>query len=155
MEIEWNHSFYQYKSESDFDSEDQKLIKAAKEATKLSYAPYSNFNVGAAVILEDGNILLGANQENAAYPEGSCAERVVIFKAATIGGVKKIIRKIAVVAIKDGKLMSASPCGGCRQVLLEAEAIQKKPIELIMMAEDQQWIKTKNVKSLLPFSFKL
>lgn len=153
-EVELSQKYLSFQAINDFPEDEQMLINAAINASEMSYAPYSNFHVGAAILLADGSIIKGANQENASYPEGSCAERVAFFKAATTGEKQKAV-KAAVVALKDGKLVPATPCGGCRQVMLESEAIQNEPIELIMMAEAGKWIKTKNIKSLLPFSFNL
>lgn len=152
-EYVWSQKFLIYKKEEDFPEEDKKLIEAAKGATQMAYAPYSGFRVGAALLLKDGSIITGANQENAAYPESSCAEKVAFFKAATTGN-KQMVVKAAVVAEKDGKWKAVSPCGGCRQVMLETEAVQGENIALIMMADTDQWVKTKSIKSLLPFSFR-
>jgi cytidine deaminase len=153
-EFVWSQKYLIYKKEEDFPEEDKKLIEAAKEATQMAYAPYSGFRVGAALLLEDGSIITGANQENAAYPECSCAEKVAFFKAATTGTKQKVV-KAAVVAEKDGEWVAATPCGGCRQVMLETEAVQGENIVLIMMADADQWVKTQSIKSLLPFSFRL
>lgn len=145
-------NFVTYTSESEFSEEEQNLISQAKEAASMSYSPYSNFKVGAALLMEDGSIILGANQENAAFPEGICAERVAFVKANTTG--KNIsIRKVAVVAFKDRDLKIATPCGGCRQVMIEVEARQQSDIELIMKTGENEWVRTPNIKSLLPFSF--
>lgn len=152
-ELEWSQKYFLFEAIEDFPEDEQKLIKAAIDASKMSYAPYSKFHVGAAVVLADGTIIKGANQENASYPEGSCAERVAFFKAATTGE-KQIIKKAAVIAMKDGKLAAATPCGGCRQVMLETEEVQNEPVEFIMMAGEGRWVKINNIKSLLPFSFK-
>ena len=153
-EIVLSQGFLKYNSMDDFPEEERNLLTHAIESSKMAYAPYSNFHVGAVVLLDDKTIVAGANQENAAFPSGSCAERVAFGKAATTGKKQKILLA-AVVALKNGQIVPASPCGGCRQLMLEAEAIQKDPIQLIMMTEEGEWIKTKNIKSLLPFSFKL
>ena len=101
---------------------EKKLIEAAKEATKKAYAPYSGFKVGAAVLLENGEIISGNNQENAAYPSGLCAERTTVFFAnATFPNQK--IEALAVAAWHKDRFTNEviTPCGGCRQVLLETE----------------------------------
>lgn len=152
--IELTHEYEIYPSLGDFSAEDQNVIKESLEATKRSYAPYSNFNVGAALLLEDGTIIHGANQENGAYPEGCCAEKVAFFKASTLADRKKI-KKLAVTAVHGHEHVAATPCGGCRQVMLEFETLQNEDIELIMLLAPGKWVKTKNIKSLLPFSFKL
>lgn len=153
-ELEWNQKYFLFEAIEEFPKDEQNLIQEAINASKMSYAPYSKFHVGAAVLLADGTIIKGANQENASYPEGSCAERVAFFKAATTGKRQTII-KAAVIAMKAGKLVAATPCGGCRQVMLETEEVQKKPVQFIMMAGESRWVKINNIKSLLPFSFNL
>ena len=138
----------------DLDSESKYLAHKAKEATTHAYAPYSKFCVGAALILDDGTIVSGANQENAAYPLCMCAERVALYAASALHPEKKIM-KLAVVAHKKNHkdLVAAACCGACRQVLIEFESRQDKPIELIMLGPDKKWIKTPSAASLLPFGF--
>src|SRR6187549_1591706 len=125
----------------DLDAESKYLVHKAKEATSHAYAPYSKFLVGAAVLLDDGTVVTGTNQENAAYPSGMCAERVALYAAASQHPEKEI-NKIAVVARKKtGKdLMPATSCGGCRQVMLEFEMKQKKQIKVIMLGPQHKWI---------------
>ena len=96
---------------------EKKLINAAKHATEKSYAPYSNFKVGAALLLENGEIITGNNQENAAYPSGLCAERVATFYANSVYPNEKVVA-IAIAAWSNGKFTDdvITPCGGCRQV---------------------------------------
>jgi cytidine deaminase len=138
----------------DLDSESKYMVHKAKDALHHAYAPYSKFLVGAALLLEDGTLITGTNQENAAYPSGMCAERVAVFAAASLHP-DKPIKKIAVVARKkSGKeLTPATCCGPCRQVLLEVETHQKKPIEIVMLSQDHHWIKAPSALSLLPFGF--
>lgn len=152
--IELTQEYEVFPTLADLDKADQELVKEAIEATKRSYAPYSEFFVGAALLLEDESIVHGANQENAAYPECSCAERVAFVKAGTMEYDAKI-KKIAVVALKNKEQVPATPCGSCRQIMLEFELRQKEDIEIIMLYAPGKWIKAKNMKSLLPFSFKL
>ena len=143
-----------FKHLEDLDSESKYLVHKAKEATQLSYSPYSKFQVGAALLLEDGTLVLGANQENASYPLSMCAERVALYAAASqFPG--KSIRKIAIVAHKRNHkdLSSAPACGACRQVMLEFEARQDEPIEVIMLGQDKKWIRCSSVEYLLPVSF--
>src|SRR5258706_1229011 len=137
----------------DLDSESKYLAHKAKEAAANAYAPYSKFCVGAALILDDGTIVSGANQENAAYPLCMCAERVTLYAAAAQHPEKKIV-KLAVVAHKKNHkdLSAATCCGACRQVMLEFEARQNKPFEVIMLGSDKKWIKAPSAASLLPFS---
>jgi cytidine deaminase len=138
----------------ELDLETKYLVHKAKDAAAHAYAPYSKFLVGAAVLLEDGTIVTGTNQENAAYPSGMCAERTALF-AAISQHPEMIVTKIAVVAkrktAKD--LLPATSCGPCRQVMLEFETRQNKPIEVVMLSQEHQWIKAPSAQSLLPFSF--
>ncbi len=138
----------------DLDAESKYLVHKAKEATQLSYSPYSKFQVGAALILEDETVVVGANQENASYPLCMCAERVALY-AATSQFPGKVIRKMAIVAHKKNhkELSTGTSCGACRQVMLEFELRQKTPIEVIMLGQDKKWIKCQSAQSLLPFSF--
>ena len=145
--------FIEYSSLEEMDPQDQEVVKAAIEAQKGSYAPYSNFNVGAAVRLEDGTIVKGANQENAAYPSGLCAERTVMFAAgATYPGVP-----MTTLAIVGGFGFTLSetpctPCGGCRQVMAEYQTAGKRPLSVIMFGTEKTW-KFEKVDDILPFIF--
>ena len=138
----------------DLDLESKYLAHKAKDASMHAYAPYSRFQVGAAVLLEDGSIVTGTNQENAAYPSGMCAERVALY-ATVAQHPERIITKIAIVAHRKGakELMPATSCGPCRQVMVEFEVRQGKPIEVIMQNQEHKWIKAPSAESLLPFSF--
>jgi cytidine deaminase len=130
------------------------LIAEAREAAKSAYAPYSHFFVGAAVMLENGVIIRGNNQENAAYPSGLCAERVALFYAnATYPEVA--VKMIAITATdKAGRIHEdVSPCGSCRQVMLESEAKSGIPITVILDGEKSIRI-LEGIESLLPLSFK-
>jgi len=146
--------FTTYNSVEDLDSESKYLVHKAKEATVHSYAPYSKFCVGAAVILDDGTVVTGANQENAAYPLCMCAERVVLYACASQHPGKKVI-KMAVVAHKKNhkELMPASSCGACRQVMQEFEHRQHKPMEVVMLSPGEKWIKCSSAQVLLPYGF--
>lgn len=145
-------SFYNHIE--DLDSESKYLVHKAKEATQHAYAPYSKFQVGAAVILDDGTVVTGANQENASYPLCMCAERVALYSAIAQFPNQKIV-KLAVVAHKKNhkELLHATCCGACRQVMLEFEQRQNKPFEIIMLGADERWIKCSSAASLMPFSF--
>jgi cytidine deaminase len=138
----------------ELDPESKYLAHKAKDATTHAYAPYSKFCVGAAVLLEDGTIITGTNQENAAYPSGMCAERVALFAASSLHP-DKVITKIAVVARKKAAkdLSPATSCGPCRQVMLEYEQRQTKPIQIVMQSQEYQWILAPSAESLLPFCF--
>ncbi len=130
------------------------LIDEAIKASRNAYAPYSGFHVGCVLLLEDGSMIYGANQENAAYPSGLCAERVAIFSLGA-NQPKRIIKKMLVLAYRDNpnELVPATSCGACRQVMLEYENRQKSPIEIIMMHKKEEWILSASAAYLLPLSF--
>ena len=139
---------------SELDFEDKMLMDKAIEARANAYAPYSKFSVGAALLLENGEIVDGNNQESAAYPSGMCAERVAIWKAsATFPNIG--ILKLAIAAKSATNLVDkpVGPCGACRQTLSEYEFKQKKTFEILFMGEVGEVIKVPSLKSLLPFSF--
>jgi len=142
----------------DLDPDSIDLVRHAERALPTSHAPYSKFHVGAALLLDNGVIVTGTNQENAAYPSGMCAERVALFTLASqYPG--QVIKKMAVVALDKNtpepspELAPATCCGGCRQVMLEFEDRQGKPFEVVMQTEDRQWVKAPSARSLLPFCF--
>lgn len=141
---------YLYEELSD---SDKQLIEAAKEATKRSYAPYSHFNVGAAVLLEDGTIFTGSNQENAAYPSGLCAERTVLFHAGSQYPDKAVTTLAIAASNTEGFTeLPVTPCGACRQVLLETEMRYKRPIRVLMYGTAFVY-EILGTKDLLPLSF--
>ncbi|QMU64058.1 MAG: cytidine deaminase [Flavobacteriaceae bacterium] len=134
--------------------QERNLLTEALKATKKAYAPYSKFKVGTALLLENNQIITGSNQENAAYPSGMCAERVAVWKAGTdYPNIK--IKKIAITATSLNTAVNkpVSPCGGCRQTLLEYEINQKEPIAVLFRGETGKIVKVASVASLLPFSF--
>ncbi len=146
--------FEVYKSADDLSAKDSELLKAAQKAVKAAYAPYSNFRVGAAVLLENGKILIGNNQENAAYPSGLCAERVAIFHAgAKYPGVPVIALAVAVKAHNQVINDPVTPCGACRQAIAEYETRYETPIRIIMTGETGRVFVTKSIESLLPLMF--
>jgi cytidine deaminase len=132
---------------------EKKLIAAAKHATEKSYAPYSNFKVGAALLLENGEIITGNNQENAAYPSGLCAERVAIFYANSKYPDQKVVA-IAIAAWTNNIFTdnAITPCGACRQALLETENRFGSPMRILMYSEEAVYI-VNSIKDLLPLSF--
>jgi len=152
--INLNSSALIYESIEELNDEDKKLILEAKNALKNAYAPYSKFNVGCALLLENGKIITGNNQENAAYPSGMCAERVAIWKASSIYPDVQVL-KLAIAATSENRTVDkpVSPCGACRQTLSEYEIKQKKPMKVLFTGEIGQVVKTESVLSLLPFSF--
>jgi cytidine deaminase len=142
-----------YNSLSELEVEQQELIKKAKEAAMNAYAPYSQFEVGAAVLLENGEIIQGNNQENAAYPSGLCAERVAIFYAnSKYPNVP--IKSIAVTAnTKEGFIKDPiPPCGSCLQVMLETEKRLNKDIQVILYGENKITV-AENINQFLPINF--
>ncbi len=132
---------------------EKKLIDAAKQATKNAYARYSNFKVGAALLLENGEVITGNNQENAAYPSGTCAERTAVFFANANYPDQKIVA-MAVAAYHNGEFTQdvITPCGACRQVLLEVETRYKTSLKILMYSNDRVYV-ANSIKSLLPLSF--
>jgi len=132
----------------------QDLMTKAVTARKNAYAPYSKFKVGAALQLDNGEIILGSNQENAAYPSGLCAERVAIFYAGANFPQAKIL-KIAISATSEltPNTTPIPPCGACRQSIAEYEINQEMPIEIYFMGETGAIYKSDSLKNLLPFVF--
>ncbi len=132
----------------------QSLMDQAIEIRKKAYAPYSKFRVGAAILLDNGKIILGSNQENAAYPSGLCAERVAIFYVGSNYPEAKITA-MAISAASDSNKTKAPipPCGSCRQAIAEYEIKQETPIEIYFMGEIGQIYKSESLKNLLPFMF--
>ncbi|HUI33385.1 MAG: cytidine deaminase [Dysgonamonadaceae bacterium] len=133
---------------------EKKLIDAAKQATFNAYAPYSKFHVGAALQLENGKIITGNNQENAAYPSGLCAERTAVFYANAQYPDQKI-KAIAVAAYYNGDFTNdlVSPCGSCRQVLLEVESRYNSPVKILMYNKNNEVYVAESMSSLMPLSF--
>lgn len=133
---------------------DRELMESAIAATATAYAPYSGFHVGAALRLADGTVVCGSNQENAAYPSGLCAERTAIFAASTQRPEMRRYEALAIVGRdSEGRLAEASPCGACRQVLLEYEQQQGSPMRVICYLGEGSARVFPSVASLLPFSF--
>ncbi|MFY0484015.1 cytidine deaminase [Flavobacterium sp. PLA-1-15] len=130
------------------------LMEQAVEIRQKAYAPYSKFRVGAALLLDNGKVVLGSNQENAAYPSGLCAERVAIFQAGAIYPDVKILQ-MAISATADEKPVTSPipPCGACRQSIAEYEFKQEYPIEIYFMGETGVIYKSDSLKNLLPFMF--
>ncbi|WP_428230219.1 cytidine deaminase [Flavobacterium sp.] len=153
-EISITSSFIIYDTLEELSKDIQDLMNKAVEVRKKAYAPYSQFRVGAALLLDNGKIVLGSNQENAAYPSGLCAERVAIFHAGSIYPEAKIL-KIAITAASDTNQTTAPipPCGSCRQSIAEYEIRQDTPIEIYFMGEIGEVYKSASLKNLLPFMF--
>lgn len=135
-------------------AEDRQLVEQAIEATRRSYAPYSHFNVGAAVRLENGEIVIGCNQENAAYPSGLCAERTALFAAGALYP-DVPVRVLAVAARgTDGEMTEepTGPCGSCRQVIIESETRAKHPIRILLYGRRCIYI-IDGIRQLMPLTF--
>ena len=145
--------YTEYSSISEMDPQDQELVREAIEAQKGSYAPYSKFNVGAAIRLEDGTIVRGSNQENAAYPSGLCAERTAMFAANSVNPGKAML-SLAIVGGFDKQVADTpcTPCGSCRQVMAEYQTLSGKPMSIIMYGTEKTW-KFDRVDDILPFIF--
>jgi len=146
-----NIEYLEYDSINGMNTEEIDLLTQADENLKNAYAPYSKFKVSAVCKMEDGVVVKGTNQENGAYPSGLCAERVAIFAAKSQFPDKKVDK--IVITTEQTTLSPVSPCGACRQVLIEYELTQNQPIELIMKSGDSKAWKFKSVKDILPFAF--
>jgi cytidine deaminase len=144
---------YQHYLKNELPEEMQKLADAATAATELAYAPYSKFKVGASVLMSDGTILSGANQENASYPIGVCAERAVLAGIHVSEDYK--VKAIAVTFTSDAPVGDnpIAPCGMCRQSILEMQHRQDSPIAIYMCGPGGKVIMIEDAEFLLPFSF--
>ncbi|MBN3521567.1 cytidine deaminase [Algoriphagus lutimaris] len=138
----------------ELENEDQELILEAKAISEDAYAPYSNFHVGAAAILNSGRILKSSNQENVSFPVGVCAERLLLgYAGANFPG--DPIKKLAIVAKRKGEEVwaSVSPCGLCRQTISETEVRFNQAITLLILTSEGQVLKIPGIQALLPFKF--
>ena len=136
-------------ADGELSAEDQELRDAALEAAGRAWAPYSKFRVGAAVRLEDGSVVTGCNQENSAYPSGLCAERCALFRA---GAEKPDVAPaaLALIAVYKGEIVdSPSPCGGCRQVMMEVEERYGKPLRTLLCGKGETVV-VPSVRDLMP-----
>ena len=138
---------------SELSDADKQLLEVAKRKTQDSYSPYSHFCVGAAALLADGTVIGGCNQETAAYPSGLCAERTVLF-AAGAQYPEQPVMALAIAAFTDGHFTEdpVSPCGACRQVMLETEHRYKQPMRVLLFGANHVY-EFSSAESLLPFSF--
>ena len=146
-------AYQEFEALEQMEAHDRKLVESAIEAMSGSYAPYSNFNVGAAVLLEDGEIIKGANQENAAYPSGLCAERTALFYAGS-SRPDTAVTSIAIAGGQEGKLCKdpVTPCGACRQVMAEYQKKGGRPITIILVGANRT-LRFSSVDALLPLIF--
>lgn len=153
-QLRLNLSFDVLESITELTPSEQLLLQAAQNATHHAYAPYSGFLVGAALLLHDGSIHTGNNQENAAYPSGLCAERTALFSFSAMYP-DKIMQAIAVTARKqtESEFMGATPCGACRQVMAEYENRQQSPIQILLQVGPDTFYRCASVRDLLPLQF--
>lgn len=144
---------HEFENINELSVNDQDLLIEARRITAQAYAPYSGFHVGAAILLDNGQIITGNNQENSAYPSGLCAERVTLFYA-NANFPESAVKTIAISASKNGDLVNdpVKPCGGCRQALAEAETRFGKPMRIILDGKDSILV-LNGIESLLPLSF--
>ena len=146
-------AYEEYKSIDELNAEDRELASEAIKAMEGAYAPYSHFHVGAAVRMSNGQIVRGANQENAAFPSGLCAERTAMFAAGARYPDKDML-SLALAGGVMGRLGSqpATPCGACRQVMAQYQAKSGKPMSIILISADKVW-KFEKVDDILPLIF--
>ena len=152
--ISINSNFSVFDSIDDLPIQVVQLFESAKKIRKIAYSKYSNFSVGVAVLLDNGEVICGNNQENAAYPSGMCAERTALFYANSQYP-DSTINCLAIVAGSNSKINKTpiAPCGGCRQVISELETKQNSPIGIYFMGEEGKVVFTESIENLLPFQF--
>ena len=151
---DFSFTYHEYPSPEHLSAEDFKLLQFAIKASGSSYAPYSNYHVGAALRLANGEIFQGSNQENASFPVGSCAERVALFAAMTAFP-DVPVESIAIMARADNFTVESpvTPCGICRQAIIEYEFKFNKPIRVILSGETGPVYEIGAISNLLPLSF--
>jgi len=154
QKLELKIAYTELENENELNAEEKELLRKARESSGMAYAPYSNFFVGAAILLENGITVCGNNQENAAFPSGLCAERVAIFSAgANYPDVK--IKTIAITCKSELFKINQplSPCGACRQAMSEYEMRYKSNIRIILQGETGKIRIMNSIADLLPFMF--
>lgn len=153
--ININTTLYSFNSIDELPANIHDLMNQAIEIRSKAYAPYSKFQVGAAVLLKSGRVVLGSNQENAAYPSGLCAERTAVFAAgANYPNDEIVCICISASSTLKDTLEPIPPCGACRQSLLEYENKQKSNIPIYFMGKSGEVVQSPSIKNLLPFFFK-
>lgn len=152
--VEMTFNIEVYESASELSSEDQNLLKKASAVLRDAYAPYSKFNVGAALLLKNGEVVIGNNQENVAYPSGLCAERVALF-AAGAQFPDEPVTTIAITAKSDAVSIDEplAPCGACRQVMCETENRYGQKIKVLLKGDADKIYVINSVSDILPLSF--
>ena len=146
-------SYHIFNNLSEIGEEDRELIHAAEHAISRSYAPYSEFHVAAAIRLGNGTIVTGVNQENASSPAGLCAEQVALYRKGVAWPTEKIVSMAIIAQREEGKSIAISPCGNCRQVMVEFVHRQSESFHVIMKWEGDSWLRINRMEDLLPFSF--
>ena len=144
-----------YNDSADLTESDRQLLSRARETALQAYAPYSGFMVGAAALMAENSIIIGSNQENASYPIGICAERVLLAAVSSIAPNESI--QVMAISYYSKELDSSypvAPCGMCRQALVEFENRFKKPLRLILSGSSGEVYEINSASQLLPFSFK-
>ena len=151
---EYNFTFELYNSSEEMDEQSLFLLNEARSVTQFAYAPYSNFNVGAAARLVNGEIVTGTNQENAAYPAGLCAERVLLSTASSLyPGIAIETMAVSYNNLKGKSDKPVSPCGVCRQTLTEFQQRTGHPMQIILSGMEGEVQIIENAEQLLPFCF--
>ena len=145
-------NYAEYASMEELPDDARRLMECAMESAHKAYAPYSNFHVGAAVLLADGTMVQGSNQENIAYPSGLCAERTALFSASAQYPGQPVVA-LAVVGHFEGAYTEASPCGACRQVMAEYELRYGNKLTVFCYLKGGRIRRIEGVESLLPFGF--
>lgn len=140
--------------EDELSATDLALVEAAKQATYNSYAPYSHFRVGAAILLENGLTIPGCNQENAAFPSGLCAERTALFAAGAQYPDQPVLALAIAARNEAGEFLEdpVSPCGSCRQVIIETETRFQKPVKILLYGTKHTYV-IDSIRDLMPLSF--
>ncbi len=153
-EIEIKSTLQVYDSLEELPQDIQNLMQQSFKIRDQAYAPYSEFLVGAALLLENQEVILGNNQENACYPSGLCAERVAIYSAgANFPDIPIVTMALSAKSLKHQLITPTPPCGACRQSIAEYELKQKKPIEIYFMGETGKVVKSSSLANLLPLIF--
>lgn len=154
QEVKVESIFYVYDHIKDIPQDVQRLMKKASEARNNAYAPYSKFHVGASLLLDNGEVVSGSNQENASYPSGLCAERTAIYYSGANFPESRIL-KMAIIAgsTKNKTSKPIPPCGACRQAIAEYEIKQESPIEIYFTGESGKVVKSNSLANLLPLLF--
>jgi cytidine deaminase len=150
---QYGFSYEVFRNVAELDPADRDLLKAAQAATELAYAPYSLYKVGAAAHLSNGSIISGANQENASFPAGLCAERVLLAVASSTYSAEKIIAMAIVTEAQVMNEQPVAPCGICRQSIQEYSDNKDAAIKLILLGKEGKVFVIEDARQLLPFAF--